>query len=64
MPCWLPSRRLGVDADDLTALCLDLLVQGVQVVQLLHAGLAAVEPEIHHRKGVARKQAVVHRVAL
>lgn len=57
-------QRLGVDADDLTALCLDLLVQGVQVVQLLHAGLAAVEPEIHHRKGVARKQAVVHRVAL
>ncbi len=35
-----------------------------QVIHLLHAGLAAVEPEVHNRKGIARKQAVVHAVAL
>ena len=50
-------QRLGIDTDDLAPLFLYLLVQGIQVVQLLHTGLAAVEPEIHHRKGVLRKQA-------
>ncbi len=40
MPCSLPLRGKGVDADDdLAALRLDALVQRVQVIQLLTQGL-------------------------
>ena len=57
-------QRFHVDADDLAALLLDALIQRAQVIQLLNAGLAAVEPEVHNREGIGGKQAVIHVVAI
>ena len=58
------AQGFHVDADDLAALRLDALVQRVQVIQLLHAGLAAAEPEVYNGERIVGKQAVIHVVAV
>ena len=55
---------LGIDADDLAALLLDALVECVKVIHLIHAGLAAAEPEVYNGERIVGKQAAVNAVAV
>ena len=57
-------QRLGIDSDDLAALLLDALVECVKIIHLIHAGLAAAEPEVYNGERIVGKQAAVNAVAI
>ena len=54
----IAAQGEGIDADDTAALLGQLLMQGLQLGQLAHAGIAGGEPEIHHGDGVLGEQVI------